>query len=197
MPMSTRLAVAAVIGVLAVAGAFYLIRPDQPSVGPPAPTPASASPVAWSAAAGMAEARTDFAVTLLPMAASSWSAGGAPAGHRPLPRSSIRPRGVVECRDHVSCPQLPDRDRPLKRQGARPWRHRSDHGRGGTVVDLYDPATNSWGTTGERRAARPARPCCLETAGSSSPAATTTAEPVSARRSSTIPPRAHGPPPGT
>lgn len=34
-----RLATAAVIGVLAVAGAFYLLQPSQPAVGPPGPTP--------------------------------------------------------------------------------------------------------------------------------------------------------------
>ena len=39
MPMSARVAAAAVIGVIAVAGAVYLIRPNQPAVGPPGPTP--------------------------------------------------------------------------------------------------------------------------------------------------------------
>ena len=45
-----RIAAAALIGVLAVGGAYYLIRPDQPSVGPPAPTP-SVSPAASPASA--------------------------------------------------------------------------------------------------------------------------------------------------
>jgi hypothetical protein len=40
----TRLAAAAVIGVLAVGGTLYLIRPSQPSVGGPATPGASASP---------------------------------------------------------------------------------------------------------------------------------------------------------
>ena len=43
MTMPTRLATAAVIGVLAVGGAYYLSQPAQPAVGPPAPT-SSASP---------------------------------------------------------------------------------------------------------------------------------------------------------
>src|SRR4051794_6085619 len=67
MPTSARLAMAAVIGVLAVAGAFYLLTPNQPAVGPPGPTPsASASPATWTTAAPMAEARTDFAAVSLP-----------------------------------------------------------------------------------------------------------------------------------
>ncbi len=43
MTMPIRLATAAVVGVLAVGGAYYLSRPAQPAVGPPAPT-SSASP---------------------------------------------------------------------------------------------------------------------------------------------------------
>ena len=37
MTMPIRIAAAAVIGVLAVGGAYYLSRPAQPSVGPPGP----------------------------------------------------------------------------------------------------------------------------------------------------------------
>ena len=43
MTMPIRLATAAVVGVLAVGGAYYLNQPAQPAVGPPAPT-SSASP---------------------------------------------------------------------------------------------------------------------------------------------------------
>ena len=43
MTMPIRLATAAVVGVLAVGGAYYLSQPAQPAVGPPAPT-SSASP---------------------------------------------------------------------------------------------------------------------------------------------------------
>jgi Galactose oxidase, central domain len=43
MTMPVRLATAAVIGVIMVGGAFYLARPGEPAVGPPAPTP-TASP---------------------------------------------------------------------------------------------------------------------------------------------------------
>lgn len=40
IPLSTRLATAAAIGVLVVGGAFYLARRDQPAVGGPSPIPA-------------------------------------------------------------------------------------------------------------------------------------------------------------
>jgi hypothetical protein len=50
MTMPIRITAAAVIGVLAVGGAYYLSRPVQSSVGPPAPTP-SASPAASQASA--------------------------------------------------------------------------------------------------------------------------------------------------
>jgi hypothetical protein len=41
MNMPTRVAAAAVIGVLAVGGAFYLTRPDRPAVGVPSPEPST------------------------------------------------------------------------------------------------------------------------------------------------------------
>jgi Galactose oxidase, central domain/Kelch motif len=45
MPMYTRLAAAAVIGVLAVGGALYLMQPGQPTVGGPGPSsPVNATP---------------------------------------------------------------------------------------------------------------------------------------------------------
>jgi hypothetical protein len=59
MTMPIRLAAAAVIGVLAVGGAFYLSQPSKPSVGPPAPTPsASVSPAASGSALPAAGAFT-------------------------------------------------------------------------------------------------------------------------------------------
>jgi hypothetical protein len=161
MPVSARLAVATVIGVLAVAGAVYLIRPDQPSVGLPGPSPsASASPVAsrdgygycrqcWSKAADMAEARTDFAATLLPdgrvfvvggrsadrtlasaeifdPSTGHWSSAGIMSRARSFPTATVLASGKV-----------------LVVGGASP------DSVGRTVVDVYDPATNSWATTGE------------------------------------------------
>jgi Kelch motif. len=43
MTMFTRVAAAAVIGVIAIGGAYYLLRPSQPTVGSPTPTPAITS----------------------------------------------------------------------------------------------------------------------------------------------------------
>jgi hypothetical protein len=53
--MPFRLAAAAVIGVLAVGGAFYLLQPNQPAVGGPGPTP--------SASLGSSQAVTTTAPT--------------------------------------------------------------------------------------------------------------------------------------
>ena len=94
MPMLTRLAAAAFVGVLAVGGALYLVQrgqpavggpsptpgvsssPSQPAVGSPSPTPAvssspsqpaspSAGAPAWTATGGMIEDRFQDTATLL------------------------------------------------------------------------------------------------------------------------------------
>ena len=159
MTMPARLAAAAVIGVLAVAGAFYLVQPDQPAVGPPGPSPsASASPVAWSTTADMAEARTDFAATLLPdgrvfvvggrspgrtiataeifdPSTGTWSSAGTMSRRRNFPTATVLADGKVLV--------LGGTDSSMA---------------GGTVVDLYDPATNSWGDY--RQDDRSTRPAC-------------------------------------
>ena len=44
MTMPIRLAAAAVIGALAVGGAFYLTRPDRPAIGGPSPEPSASRP---------------------------------------------------------------------------------------------------------------------------------------------------------
>ena len=44
MTMPIRIAAAAVIGVLAVGGAYYLSRPAQPAIGAPSPAPTSQAP---------------------------------------------------------------------------------------------------------------------------------------------------------
>src|SRR5450759_1807246 len=76
MNMLTRLAAAAVIGVLAVGGTLYLVQRGQPAVGGPSPTPAvssspsqpaspSAGAPAWTATGGMIEDRYQDTATLL------------------------------------------------------------------------------------------------------------------------------------
>lgn len=52
MTMPIRIAAAAVIGVLAVGGAYYLSRPAQPAIGAPSPAPTSQAPATSSAADG-------------------------------------------------------------------------------------------------------------------------------------------------
>jgi Galactose oxidase, central domain/Kelch motif len=83
--LPTRVAVAAVIGVLAVGGLLYVNRPDQSAVGDPSPTPGAtsspsnqASPSArpsasvgprtkgtWTATGNMVTVRHDYTATLL------------------------------------------------------------------------------------------------------------------------------------
>jgi hypothetical protein len=52
MTMPNRIAAAAVIGVLAVGGAYYLSRPAQPAVGGPSPAPTTQLPATSSPAGG-------------------------------------------------------------------------------------------------------------------------------------------------
>ena len=67
MNMPTRLAAAAVIAVFAVGGAFYVLRPSQPSVGAPSSTPsASSSPI-------------ETAIPSASPRAASWTATGSMA----------------------------------------------------------------------------------------------------------------------
>jgi N-acetylneuraminic acid mutarotase len=73
MPMSTRVAAAAVIAVIAVGGAFYLLRPGQPAAGPTGPTPGASSRPTRSAVPSP---------TVVPPAAASWTATGSMARPR-------------------------------------------------------------------------------------------------------------------
>jgi N-acetylneuraminic acid mutarotase len=71
MDTSARFAAAAVIAVIAVGGAFYLLRPGQPAVGTPSPTPSASSSPAESA---------DPSPTFVPARPASWTATGSMAG---------------------------------------------------------------------------------------------------------------------
>jgi len=86
MNMSSRVAAAAVIGVLAVGASFYVIRPDRPAVDGSSPTPSvssgssqTASPStgpspsvasprapSWTSSGNMASAHGNHTATLLP-----------------------------------------------------------------------------------------------------------------------------------
>ena len=147
MPMSARLAAAAVIGVLAVAGAAYLVRPNQPSVGPPGLTPSS-SPAGWTMTGSMAEARTDFAATLLPdgrvlvvggrspgrtlasaelydPATGEWSSAGNMSQGRSFPTATLLGNGKVLV-----------------------------VGGNAAIADLYDPVCGTWSDAGTTTDAR-------------------------------------------
>jgi hypothetical protein len=81
MNMPTRIAAAAVIGVLAVGGAFYVTRPDRAAIGGPSPAPnatispsASASPSAGPSASARPSAGPSAVV--VPPRAAAWTATG-------------------------------------------------------------------------------------------------------------------------
>ena len=118
MNMPIRVAAAAVIGVLAVGGAFYLTRPDRPAVGGPSPEPSaseiasapanpSASPSlaviqprepSWIATGDMIEGgATARRPRCCPMARCSWRAAEASAptasSHWPRPNCTTRSAG--------------------------------------------------------------------------------------------------------
>ena len=126
MNMLTRVAAAAVIGVLAVGGTFYLIRPGQPAVGGPSPTPGvSSSPAArLSAPASPARHR--------------------PARARPALQPAGRPRG----------PPPGDDRGPLPGHGhaAADGKVLVAGGVNGTgalaSAELYDPGSGTWTATG-------------------------------------------------
>ena len=60
MTIPIRLAAAAVIAALAFGGAFYLLNPDQPSVGGPTPGPATQQPAASDAGNGSGTAHFEI-----------------------------------------------------------------------------------------------------------------------------------------
>jgi hypothetical protein len=66
MTMPFRLAAAALIGVLAIGGAFYLTRSSQPSVGPPAPSPTETPTptVGWTTTGSPVQDRGNGSVTI-------------------------------------------------------------------------------------------------------------------------------------
>jgi hypothetical protein len=119
MNRSTRFAAAAVIAVVAVGGAFYLLRPGQPSVGTPSSTPAASSspsqPVSPSAVPSPA---------IVPARAASWAATGSMVAPRMGHSATLLPDGKV-----------------LVAGGS----NGSDWA---ASAELYDPSTGTWSATG-------------------------------------------------
>ena len=169
-------------------------RPTRTERRPPAhlPSPGARRPT-WPRHAPTSRPRS------CRTAASSWSAGGARAGRWPLPRSSIRPRGRGRaqgpCRGAATSRRRPSSPAARCSSSAAPISSMV----GGTAVDLYDPATNSWGTTGETTEPR-GQHVAAAACGWQGPRRGRQRRPwsrMSGLRRSTIPPREPGPPPRT
>ncbi len=129
MNMLTRVAAAAVIGVLAVGGAFYLTRPDRPAVGGPSPTPGVSSspsqPASPSASPSLA---------VIQPREPSWIATGTMTVARSLPTATLLPDGKVLVAGGGGISDL----------GIFPL----------ASAELYDPSTGSWTATGDMATVR-------------------------------------------
>jgi N-acetylneuraminic acid mutarotase len=173
-----RLAVAAVIGVIAVGSALYILRPSQPAVGVPSQTPAlspnasqpagpSAIPSAsgvparaasWSVTGSMAVGRAGFSATLL-QDGRVLVAGGDElvVGVDTASAELYDPRtGSWSATGNMATPRaghtatlLPD-GRVLVAGGGR----QADQYKMLASAELYDPRTGSWSATGKMAAPR-------------------------------------------
>jgi len=181
MNRSTRFAAAAVIGVLAVGGALYLIRPGQPSIGSPSSTPGVSSSPSESASPSAVPSPT-----VVPARAPSWTTTGSMGTPRDGHTATLLPDGRVLATggydDGVSAlasAELYDPDTRTWTSTGRMAFARGGHtatllrdgqvlvagcavepGGGGTVVasaELYDPASGTWTATGDMT-----EPRCLD-----------------------------------
>ena len=129
MTTHIRLATAAVIGVLALGGAFYFTRPDQPAIGGPSPEP-SASEIASVPA--------------------SPSASPSPAVIQPREPSWIATGPMIEGRVRLTATLLPDGKVLVAGGGG--------FGGDGVFAlasaELYDPSARSWTATGNMATVR-------------------------------------------
>ena len=151
-----RLAAAALIGVLAIGGAFYLTRSSQPSVGPPAPSPiatanpsVAASPTsAWTTTGSPAQDRGNSSVTVALQDHRVLLIGGDDAGSQvssaelydPAHGAWTRAGDPIMARGYPTATLLAD-GKVLLAGGTN----------GGTrllTAELFDPATDTWAATG-------------------------------------------------
>ena len=170
MTMPFRLAVAAVIGVLVIGGAFLPDQTAQPSVGPPGPTP-SASPAAaasptgasrWLVTGAPSEDRgNDMTKTDLldgrVLVAAGESASGSASGTAELydpATESWTATGSLGLARPIRRPRGSPTGRCLIAGGANAGVRRAS-------AELYDPASGTWTPTGdmtEPRCAGTSRP---------------------------------------
>ncbi len=119
MPMFTRLAAAAVIGVVAVGGALFLLQPRQPGIGGPTTTPAASSSSAPAPTETPVPTETPASTPDIPGLSGPLGAG------RQIHTSSVLTDGRV-----LVAGGLDNKDTPL------------------ASAVLYDPGTDTFSPTG-------------------------------------------------
>ena len=155
MTMPIRIAAAAVIGVLAVGGAYYLSRPAQPSVGPPAPTPSAAASAtaAWTRTGAPAVDRDVRGISIALADGRVLIAGGGPSAltgaeiYDPANGTWAATGSMHDDRGYPVAVRLAD-GRVLVAGGS------NVRGENLASAELFDPATGVWTRTGQMKVAR-------------------------------------------
>ena len=154
MTMPIRIAAAAVIGVLAVGGAFYLSRPAQPSVGPPGLTPSASASAAlpWSRTGSPAVDRDVAGITIALADGRVLVAGGGRTAlssaeiYDPATAAWVATGSLHDARSYPVAVRLSD-GRVLVAGG--------DNGDANLAsAELFDPTTGVWTRTGQMKEAR-------------------------------------------
>src|SRR5450759_4633159 len=142
MNMLTRLAAAAVIGVLAVGGTLYLVQRGQPAVGGPSPTPAASSSPSQPAVGGPSPTP---AVSSSPSQPASPSTGPPSSVFQPGAPAWTATGVMIEDRYEDTATLLPD-GKVLVAGGV----HATKDPQGVLAsAELYDPKSGSWTATGK------------------------------------------------